>query len=562
MTLNHVLLHPSLAFMINTIKQKISKFKFQDWFFIAFSLCWVSIIMLDYFNKQVVYGPSFVYFRYYGLFGGLSILGIGFSMYVNRLYFFSRFKRPFINGIVVLLTLIGIVWAITASFNHYWKAPLDGSNYIHMAGKAIYTLGCSFFLLVSSYSSGSKFRTYLIPRKDKTLTFVLLDIALGFVLYTFLMMIFGVFRLLNMPLLIGTLILMILINYREAWWFIKTSLWNPIKWPKGLNFWGGLLIFFILVFLTMNYLYTQAPFPLGFDSRNFYVNISKLVADEGGLIPGFQPYAWGLVMSTGYIAFNSTEITLFISTLGGILALFGIYDFSRRYLNVSSNLSFLAVLLFLISPTVTNHWMIEFKIDLALLFIQIVIINLFMWWAFEKKDPNSLNRALVKDRADINIAIVIGILFGFGLSIKALSIFLVIALFVAMWYYQRDIIGMLSIAALSIGTILLAELDAQSGLRSYHLSPNVTGGILLGLGIIGLGVSIYQSKERFLLSLKPLVISGVFMVLTFSPWVYKNYSYTKSTSLMKLVLGEKPSPPLTAPALIKNYRQQQNKSNK
>lgn len=540
--------------MIHDLKHRLGQLKFQDWFFILFSLLWVGIIFLDYVNKQVVYGPSFKYFRYYGLFSFLSIVGVGFSMYINRLKFMSRFKRPYINGTMILAVVIGIVWAITIAFNQFWKAPLDYTNYLHLAGKAIFTLGCSFLLTLACYSSGSAIRSKLIkPEDPRSLTFVLLDIALGFVVYTMVMMALGVFGLLNQPLLLGVMTFMCLAGYNDAWWLIKKALWSPIEWAKDLNFWGGLLLFFMLVFLTMNYLYSQAPFPLGFDARNFYVNISKLISDAEALIPGFQPYAWGLVMSTGYIAFKSPEITLFISTLGGILTLFGIYDFSKRYLGVSSNLSIFAALLFLISPTVTNHWIIEFKIDLALLFIQMATLNIFMWWAFVKKKKETTPK-LMSDRGDLNVAIVIGVLFGYALSVKVLSIFLVIALFIALWAYQKDVIGLLGMAALSIGAVILAGLDAQSGLREYHLSPNTTGGALAVVGLLLLGYSLIKSRSSFFGTIKPIIVMGLVMMLTFSPWVYKNYSFTKSTSFMKLLLGDKPSPSMTAPELIKNYR--------
>jgi len=547
--------------MISNIKEKLGQLKLQDWFFIIFSICWVGIIMLDYFNKQVIYGPSFKYFRYYGLFSFLTVIGIAYSLYINRISVFSRFTKPFLNGTIILAAVIGIVWSITIAFNAYWNAPLDYTNYLHMAGKAIYTLGCTFFLVVACYGAGSTIREKLVLG-DKSLTFVLLDIALGFVIYTFFMMILGAFGLLNLPLLIGGMVIMALSNYKESWWFVKKSLWSGFSWPKDLNFWGGLLMFFILVFLTMNYLYSQAPFPLGFDARNFYVNISNLIADAGALIPGFQPYAWGLVMSTGYIAFDSPEITLFISTLGGILTLLGIYEFSHRHLGISSNLSLLGVMLFLVSPTVTNHWMIEFKIDLALLFIQMVILNLFMWWSYEKKNAASSDVNLIQDKADIKIIGILGVLFGYGLAVKALSVFLIIGIFVAIWFYHKDIVGVLSMTALSIGAVLLVQLDANSGLRDYHLSPEITGGVLAGIGLLGMGWSFVKTRTSFLSSVKTISLMGILMVLTFSPWMYKNYTFTKSTSLMKLVLGEKPSPSINAPELIKNYRQQQKEGNK
>lgn len=538
--------------MIDRLRTSLSRFTIQDWIFIVFSILWVGVIFIDYLNKQVIYGPSFRYFRYFNLFAFFFVIGSLISLYFNRLLFFKRLKFSVFNGSILVLLFIGIIWAITLSFNHYWQAPLDASHYIHMAGMALFTLGSSYLLIASCYSVGSWIRQRLINIKDDSATFVLLDIGIGFVVYTFVMMALGALAILNQMLLLGFMVFFLLLHYEASFRFVKLTLWTPIRCPKTLNFWGGLLAFFVLVYLTMNYLYTQAPFPLGFDARNLYVNISKLVADAEALVMGFQPYAWSLVMSTGYIAFDSPEITLFISSIGGILALFAIYDFTHRYLKVSATMSMLVVMLFLVSPSVTNHWMVEFKVDLALVFFQMITLNLVMWWIFEnKKERKSI--ALLDNRQDYQIVILIGVLLGYGLSIKVLSIFLVFGLFLAFWYYQRDIVGLLSLALLGFGMIILARLDEMSGLRSYHLSPNITAAICVGLGIIGLAYSFVKSRDRFLSSLKPILICTLVMSLTFAPWVYKNYAYTKSFSIMKLVLGEKPSPNVNARDIIQNY---------
>lgn len=545
--------------MIDRLRGYISKFTLQDWIFLIFALFWVGIIFIDYINKQVVYGPSFRYFRYFKLFGFFTVIGSLLSLYYNRLFFLNRLKFNIVNGIMVLLLVIGIIWAVTLSFNHYWKAPLDFSHFLHLAGMALFTLGSAFFLITACYSIGRFLRKRLIESPETSLTFALLDIAIGFIAYTFIMMALGAFALLNQVLLLGIMALFILLNYEEALGFVKRVLWSPITKPKGFNFWGGFLAFFILVYLTMNYLYTQAPFPLGFDARNYYVNIANLISDAGALISGFSPYAWSLVMSTGYIAFDSPEVTMFISSLGGILCLFAIYEFAHHHLKVSSNMSLLVVMLFMVSPTVTNHWMIEFKVDLALLFFQMVTLNLVMWWLFEYKKNNSQS-TLLETPFDTKLVVIIGILLGYGLSIKVLSVFLVYALFLALWNFHKDIIGMLSVASLGFGLVLLARLDDLSGLREYHLSPNVTGGICLALGLAGLLYSFVQSKEKFIASIKPLILCGAVMALTFSPWMYKNYTYTKSLSIMKLVIGEKPSPKINASTIISNYRESQKKN--
>jgi len=159
--------------MIQKLRSTLSKFTIQDWVFVVFAILWVTIIIIDYLNKQIVYGPSFKYFRYFRLFGFFTILGIGLSAYYNRLKWFKKAPKIRINGLVVMLLIIGIIWAITISFNHYWRAPLDHTNYFHLAGMAIFTLGSTFLLVAATYGIGNLSRKRLIPQEDRSSTFVL-----------------------------------------------------------------------------------------------------------------------------------------------------------------------------------------------------------------------------------------------------------------------------------------------------------------------------------------------------------------------------------------------------
>lgn len=536
------------------LKNYFSKFSLQDWVFTLFSILWIAIIILDYLNKQVVYLPSITHFKYINLFFFLTLLGILLSASYTTSGPIRKFKAVPINGLIVFGLSITIIWAITLSYNKYWNAPLDYTHYLHLAGKGIFTIGCSFLLVLASFSSGNLIRTKFIPEIRPKITSILVDISLGFVLYTFIMMLLGSLALLDKFILLGILSLMILTNYQASFAFTKRILWTPIQKPKDLTVWGALIAFFILVYVVMNYLYTQAPYPLGFDARNYYVNIAKLIGESGELIAGFQPYAWSLVMSTGYIAFESPEITMFISAMGGILSLFAIYYFSRFYIQLSSNYSMLVVMLYLLTPTVTNHFIIEFKIDLSLLFFQMVTLMFVLWWMFEKHKKQIGVSSLLQSREDYATICLLGVLLGYGLSIKVLSVFLIFGIFVGIWSYNRDIFGVLGLCAASIGVILIAGLDNLSGLRDYHLSPATTGIILSLIGISLLGYSFTLNRTRFISTVKVLFICGAVSLFTFSPWMYKNYRFVNDKSMITLFLGEKPRPKMNMELLDENYK--------
>lgn len=521
------------------LKKSLSAYTLQDWIFLIFSVLWVGIVMLDYLNKQVVYIPSITYFKYFNLFAFFGLFGLLLSCYYLRIGFFEKLKKLPVNGLFVFILIMICVVAITVSYNKYWKAPLDYTNYLHLIGKGAFTFGSSLFLVTAAFSMGNLLRTKLLSHKDLNFTFGLVDIALGFAVYSYLLFFLGSIGVLVQFVVLGVLLLMCLLNYEAASIFLKKVLWQPIKKPEDLNIWGGLIAFFIVVYITMNYMYTQAPYPLGFDARNYYVNIPKLIGEAGALIEGFQPYAWSLVMSTGYVAFKSPEVTLFISALGGLLSLFAIYHFSHRYIKISSNYSFLIVLLYLLTPTVTNHFIIEFKVDLSLLFFQVTVLNFLMWWLFYSRTNRM---TLLDDKEDMKIIILFGILLGFCLSIKVLSVFLIFGLSVGLWWFSKDIWGAFGISTISIGLILISGLDGLSGLREYHLSPTWTGIVLALVGSMCMIYSFVRQRISFIRNIKILSILGFVSLLTFSPWVYKNYAFTKSTSIINLVMGSKPKP--------------------
>lgn len=543
------------------IKKTFKSLTLQDWIFTVFSFLWVSIVLLDYLNKQIIYIPSITYFKYINLFIFLGLLGSFISASYCRIGLFKKFPSFPVNGLSIFALFVIAVCTVTLSYNKYWQASLDYTNYLHLIGKASYTLGCTLMMLTGVFSIGNLIRAKLIKTTMPKFTGVMVDISLGFVAYTLALMILGLAGVLSKYTVIGVIILFGALNYKQTWSFIKMTLWQRIKRPQSLSFWGGFVAFFILIYVTLNYFYTQAPFPLGFDARNYYVNISRLIADSGNLIEGFQPYAWGLVMSTGYLAFNSPEITLFISALGGILSLFAIYHFSNYYLKVSANSSFVIVLLFLLTPTVTNQFIIEFKVDLALVFFQMVIISFFLWWLFESKTGPVEIKKLLGSKSDYRALALLGILLGYCLSIKVLSVFLIFGLFLGMWWYHEDMIGILALSALSIGIILVVGLDELSGLRDYHLSPEITGAALIILGLVGLAYSFIKFRQNSIDSFKAIAFCGIFCFISFSPWIIKNYSYTKSLSITKLLMGDKPRPELNLKKFEREYRSNNKENN-
>jgi hypothetical protein len=529
------------------------KYNFREIFFAVFSTFWISLLFLDYINKHPIYWLSIEHYKYLGLTIFWMILAIPFSLFYSRSWIFKKYTMPFINGLVLYGIILILLLSTVYAFNIYLQADLNISNYSHVITRSTYTLLCSYLVLLSAYTAGNLSLKFPLSNiKIGGITKFLVETAIGFLIIIMGLFFLGMMGLLTQWLVLGLLLIFPLINYKRSASFVLHTFWKRIEIPNTWNFWGLLVIFLTLIYSTINFLYTQAPFPLGFDARNYYVNISNLIAESGSLIKGFQPYAWSLLDSVGYIAFLSSEVTLFLATIGGFLTCFGIYELGTKYLKIDPNYCLLAALLFMSTPAVNNHWIVEFKIDLALLFIQFSILCLLFHWLTVKKTDGA---TLLNDKSDWAILIILSLLLGFSLSIKVLSIFLVFGIFLVFWWYSKDNIGLIGIASIGFSLVIFLKLDEISGLRVYHDNPNNTAWGLLILGSCLLIFSIIKDRLSFFRNLLALGVCSIIMILTFSPWLAKNYKEASNKKdVMTILLGESPQTPMDAGTIIQNYR--------
>lgn len=517
------------------------KLTFRQGYFIGFSLLWVVLLLLDYYDKHNIYSLSIENFRYTGLTLLVTAIGGGLA------YLHGKRQKPILNGLMLWGLSLFMLLAAAIAFNQYFRADLTSANYLHLLGMSTYTFLGGVIVTLSAYALGQM----VIPRLDNGfvksiggISAFLIYLCIGFLLLTLLLFVVGALGLLTQIVVLAILLVPIAVNYKASLSFLKRAFWDKIQ-LHNVSGWGIFLGVFLLFVLMINFMYTQSPFPLGFDARTYYVNISKLISEHGGLVSGYQPYPWTLLNSVGYTAFQSMEVTLFLSTIGGILSCGAIYELGTRYLKVSGNFAIAACLLFCLTPAVVNHWNIEYKVDLALLLVQLTSICLLLWRFFELTDDES---------EGYTFWVVLGLLLGFSLSIKVLSIFLAFGVFLIPWWRSKSLFGALGLSALIVGLMIIIGLDNISGLRDYHDSPRVTGAIIAVLGLGLFVLSFIKERDAFLKNIKHLTIVGVVMLLVFSPWVAKNYmNHPNNRDLMTLIVGKSPNPPTTVGDIKNNY---------
>ena len=326
---------------------------------------------------------------------------------------------------------------------------------------------------------------------------------------------------------------------------------------NGLNIVGLFCISILILYLAMNFTYNQSPFPIGFDSRNFYMNISKQVALKEGLIYGFRPYNWAILMSMGFVIFKSTAVGLSLSFYGYILSLFAIFHLGARRLKINPNHVLLAMLVLTASPAITNQLYVELKTDFGLLFFQILTVSFFLSFVSSdrcKAYMRSTQIEKAKLKALSPYLIILGLFVGFGLGIKMTNMFLLFSIIICLfWLFNDDKILTSGVILLTLALFMIVRLDDLSGVRLYHLGLNSILMVLLGSGVVAMGYSLYRNRNAVF---KPFVLVcciGLISMTTMSPWLIKNFNETRSLSPKTLLNGAPAGPDININTLHNNY---------
>ena len=516
----------------------MTKQKIWDVILVIFSVYWTVFFLLDYWDKHPNHVMAFQYFRYTKLCTFLAVLGLGLSYVVTR--FRTGLISKFYNGISLYVLGIIIVSAIVISNNKYQNLDLSISNYFHMYGRLSFNFFSGYFVLLACYSAGNlilkKYFGDVIKHKHFTY-----DFGLGAIIVTQLLFFIGAIGQLNMYVVFPLLLLLIGINYKGAFDFVMNTFIRPFKLKAENGIWGYFCFFVLFAFLMLNHLANDIPFPVGFDSRNLYMNISQQIGDSESLIFGYQPYSWSLFISLGFILFDSIESSVFISFATGILCLFSTYHLCRKYIKLSFTMSILAVLALATLPTFANQFFIEHKTDFGLVFFQLAALGCLVEWILKSPIVDSPKSKKLKSNNYL-LLIMIGLYVGFGLSIKLLNLFFVFALVLVLWKKEGNLIGVFGLILIMFSFILLIKINDISGLGKYHLGNDKAIWIYLVGGIVLFGIAFVPNLKSSFSFIKNTSVIALCSILPFCPWVYKNYSETKSLSPTKLLQGGKVGP--------------------
>lgn len=208
---------------------------------------------------------------------------------------------------------------------------------------------------------------------------------------------------------------------RDVWAaFFRRSM--ALRCPfAGAQVW---LAFSFFVLLSHNVLELMRPIPIGFDDLGLYMIIPKVLSEQGALITGVDSYAWGIFMSLGFTLFDSATITLFLSSVAGILSSMAVYAVVRRYaamrgIAAGTRYALLSSVLFYSLPSLIFQSSKDMKVDFASLFFQLMAVLLFFLWYGNRSE---------NDRHPSHPLVLMGLFLGFSFVTKYTALFLIVAL--------------------------------------------------------------------------------------------------------------------------------------
>jgi len=502
--------------------------------FVAIVIIFCLIIILNYIDLNYINQQAFSTFKVFSLLLFTQIFGIvtfAIVQFINNANIKSLFYSP--------LSLLGLNLIISLSVFYAFDEFLLKELGLGQATGLWFRLISAIFILGIIYLL-AKTSGAIVLRNNELIKPLQISTGLCGLIGVFFLL--GSINLLNVYSILGVSLFVLGLGYKENLSGVK-MFFRPIQDHQNINYWGFIIFYLLLIALTINFLAIQSPYPYGFDARNYYMNSTQLIAQSQGLIEGFQPYNWQLLMSLGFILFDSHEVAISISFFAFILCLIAINDFTKDVFKLDINYRLLIMLLITVSPAFYNQLSIDVKIDFALLFYQIVIVHLFVKLCQAKE----WNWKLI---------IIFGLLNGFALGIKFTHLYLLASMIIVYWGIQGGVVALLSGAALGVGAFLIAKIDDVGGLRSAHLGVDYQQWIVLA---IGAGLFIFlaiSEREKWLKLMRFSLLFGAIAIIPMLPWMGKNYIETKSLSPKTLLMGKAPGYQMNLNSFIKNYEAQ------
>ncbi len=538
---------------------------------LVLSLYWIIFTFVEYLNTHTtqIGGKNFVAFianitdfRYWKT---LFLLAIALIIWLTRvskpnweklIFYQFRFKGIFVPIALNLFSLTIILAYGNAN------GIFQEIGYVKAISFFLFKLNLialtTSFVVWTAYLCGNWVNNLFgIQTTDQDrLQKILFEITIGIVLYTLLTFLLGAFGLLRPEVCWPIITLLLIFRRKVAISSLQTAFFKEYLIPN-IDYKEVLLFVILFTTFSLTLLLLGRPFPIGWDDLGVYMNIPNLLAQKGTLIGGSPAYNWSLFMSLGFVLFKSAQTAMTLSWVGGVLSSLALYNLSLRFLKRPS--AILITTLFTTLPAIVFQLSKDMKVDLGLLFITLVILNTTLTLV-EKFDfaipsihpeskPKSLiynlvNQIKVLSQTHFKDLAIIGILCGYAFGIKYTSFIFILAISSIFAFELLGSAGLILWTGASMFISFQTFIINFSGITISKIDLSILTRFGLVLSTFATLWIILKAKKIVNLGLLISIMAtiGIFSLISFSPWMIRNYLENQDLSFSGLLHGRSQAP--------------------
>lgn len=513
-----------MAEVFNNFKKNIGK-----WLTVLFCAYWLLIVFFDFLASSSSYVYAVRFFKYWDLLIAAYATGFLISMiFIKKKSGWNSFN---VSGFrVVYFYPILLAFMTMVMWFYFYKNDLEFSAFQFLLKTVLIHISV-ITVFVSAVSSGAFIlKTIKLPESFNSNIF--LQISVGFAIMCFGIFLLGVMNQFNYYMALIWLLVLIISGWKSLLDSLKINLLKKQD-TTSVNSFSIFLIITVIILVSVNLITVTSPFPLGFDSLTLYMNIPKLVSNSGGLIEVLYPYNWSLIVSLGYVIFESNAVALHLGSVSSILLIFLIFKIARNY--VSTDWAIFSAVLFYTLPLIVWPSSIEIKTDLSLFLIMLTVLHIIIEFYFRNQNSQVGNSSNNIVDTESKLWLIAGILIGFSLGIKYTSLIAVLGLIVFLFYYYcGKFVALASLLAIIV-FIFIFNLYTFADLSFSKLE---IFSLTLVLAVIALLFIFLARKNGRISTKKPLKLIFILIIgsgIALLPWGIKNTVESNSLNISELL---------------------------
>lgn len=367
-------------------------------------------------------------------------------------------------------------------------------------------VGALMMMVLAFLGAGTWFRRYLSIESTSSNERIFLSVGIGAAVWITILTVLGLVGLLVPPLVLGLLVLAVLMALIREGKTLLHILWQPqtLTWKRGEGLLQPIFVAGLLLVTAATFLHVLRPIPIGWDDIGVYMNVPSLTAQHQTLVGGFGTYSWGLIMSLGFLVWQTPYVAMLFSFLGGLLAFWGIYTVLRRVFSEVSPVPFMLTTAFAMSPFVLFQLGEDMKIDLALLFIGSVATLL----SISVYQQEKLRRPVVY--------LLLGLLLGVAFGIKLTAVLLVLFVLGLLLLRFSGGWGITALVSWLLFALFAGNIFAMGGLEIESTVRLLAVVLTAALGVIP-SVQVFV-REGGTTALKLILLVLLGFIIPMTPW--------------------------------------------